>query len=106
MTDFSDLTFEDNADQRGPVMIVLNCSDSMTAIQDGMAQSPLQELNAALDVLIAEIDRDKLSRRRADISFLPYGTEPAAPHLSLLWTHGRSLFLNSTGWGSLTRRRP
>lgn len=79
MTDFSDLTFEDNADQRGPVMIVLDCSDSMTAIQDGMAQSPLQELNAALDVLIAEIDRDKLSRRRADISFLPYGTEPAAP---------------------------
>ena len=79
MTDFSDLTFEDNADQRGPVMIVLDCSDSMTQVQEGRTQSPLQELNAALDILIADVSSDKLSRRRADISFLPYGTEPAEP---------------------------
>lgn len=80
MSDFSDVVFEEGGnDQRCAVVVVLDCSDSMTQTLPGETQSPMQELNAALDVLVSEIHRDKLARRRAEFSFIPYGTEVSEP---------------------------
>lgn len=79
MSNFSDIEFEENADPRAPTCIVLDCSDSMDQKFAGEARSPLEELNGALDVLVSEIHNDMLSRRRVELSFLPYGTHIAEP---------------------------
>ena len=79
MSDFGDIEFEENADPRAPTCIVLDCSDSMSQKFPGEARSPLEALNGALDVLVSEIHNDMLSRRRVELSFLPYGTQIADP---------------------------
>lgn len=79
MNDFSDIEFEENADPRAPTVLVLDCSDSMDQLFEGETRTPLQALNGALDVLVSEIHNDMLSRRRVELSFLPYGTQVAEP---------------------------
>lgn len=79
MSDFSDIEFAENADPRAPTCMVLDCSDSMDQKFPGEARSPLESLNGALDVLVSEIHNDMLSRRRVELSFLPYGTQVAEP---------------------------
>lgn len=76
--DFSDIEFAENPDPRCPIMFVLDCSDSMT--QDfGDGKTPLQELDGGLDILVSEVRKDDLSKRRAEFSFLPYGREIGEP---------------------------
>lgn len=79
MNDFGDIEFVENADPRAPTCIVLDCSDSMSQKFEGEVRSPLEALNGALDTLVAEIHNDMLSRRRVELSFIPYGTQVAEP---------------------------
>lgn len=78
MNDFSDISFEENSSARAPFVFVLDCSNSMTQKFDDEPQTPLESLNAGLDVLVSEIYKDKLARARADLCFVPYGSEVMA----------------------------
>lgn len=71
--------FANNPDPRSPVVVVLDCSDSMTQVRSGEERSPLEALNGALDVLITDLRKDPLARRRSEISIIPYGSEVAEP---------------------------
>lgn len=76
--DFFDLEFAENADPRCAVSVVLDVSDSMTQeMPDGKV--PIDELNSALDILVSELNKDPLAKRRAEISFVTYGTEVSEP---------------------------
>lgn len=76
--DFFDLEFAENADPRCAISIVLDTSSSM-AQPDANGKVPLDELNEALDVLVSELNKDPLAKRRAEISFVTYGTEVSEP---------------------------
>lgn len=73
------IEFANNPDPRSPVVVVLDCSDSMTQVREGETRSPLEALNGALDTLVAELRRDPLAKRRSEIAFVAYGTQVAAP---------------------------
>ncbi len=77
--DYTDIALGENADPRCPVCVVLDCSDSMGDTAPGEPRSPLEALNGALDVLVSEVHKDALSRRRIALSFLPYGTDVMRP---------------------------
>ena len=78
MPSSSEIEFADNPDPRCPVVVVLDCSDSMS--QDvGGGRTPLEELSGALDILVSEVYHDPLSRRRIELSFVPYGTQVSEP---------------------------
>lgn len=82
LVDFNnDYELADNPDPRCAVVLVLDASSSMTEIRDGQTQTPLDALNAGLDVLVSELNKDKLAKRRVEISIVTYGTEvtPATP---------------------------
>lgn len=79
MTNFEGIEFEENPDPRAPLLLVLDCSASMETLTGETGKTALQELNDGLDVLITEVQTDPLAQRRAEISFLPYGTEPTQP---------------------------
>lgn len=73
-----DLEFSDNSDPRVATTVVLDTSDSMSQpMSDGRV--PIDELNSALDILVSELNKDSLAKRRAEISFIPYGTEVSEP---------------------------
>lgn len=73
------IEFADNPDPRSPVVVVLDCSDSMTQVRDGESRSPLDALNGALDILVAELKKDPLAKRRSEVAFVAYGSEVAQP---------------------------
>lgn len=76
--DFSDIEFAENSDPRIPVVLCLDTSDSMSMpMADG--RIPLDELNGGLDVLISELYKDPLAKRRAEISVVSYGTKVNEP---------------------------
>lgn len=75
---FEELEFS-NSDPRCPVAIVLDCSSSMEQVRDGESQTPLQALDAGLDVLVGELHKDPLAKRRVEVSFVAYGQEVAPP---------------------------
>lgn len=77
--DFSDISFEDNPDPRAAVQFVLDCSDSMSEKFGDEERTPLEALNGGLDTLVAEINKDPLSRRRIELSFIAYGTQIGDP---------------------------
>lgn len=71
--------FVDNPDPRSPVSIVLDCSDSMTQPRPGERRSPMEALNSGLEMLVTGLHSDPLARRRAEISFVTFGTEVSEP---------------------------
>lgn len=75
--DFESIEFAENPDPRVPVAIVLDCSDSMQIVRDGETRSPLEALNASLDTLVYELNKDPLAKRRVEITFVPYGSTVA-----------------------------
>lgn len=76
--DFNDIEFAENSDPRVPVILVLDTSDSMSVPgEDGRV--PLDELNGGLDVLISELYKDPLAKRRAEVSVVSYGTKVQDP---------------------------
>ena len=79
LEDFGDLEFAENAAQRSPFVLVLDCSDSMTEVRPGQDRSPLEALNGGLDRLVTALHADPLARKRAEVSFVAYGTEVADP---------------------------
>ena len=85
--DFSDIAgaidLAENPDPRAPVVLVLDASSSMAQTIPGETQTALDALNAGLDVLISELRRDPLARRRVELSVVSFGTEvtPATPFL-------------------------
>lgn len=76
---FDNLDLAENADPRVPVVLVLDASDSMEDVRPGEQRSPLEALNGGLDKLVSSLRSDPLARRRAEVSFVVYGTEPAEP---------------------------
>lgn len=76
---FDDIEFAENADPRCAISFVMDCSDSMTQVFESEHRSALDALNGGLDTLVAEIHKDPLSRRRVELSFVPYGTQVADP---------------------------
>ena len=83
--DFSDFSgaidLAENPDPRAPVILVLDASSSMSQALPGESETALNALNAGLDVLISELRRDPLARRRVELSVVSFGTEvtPATP---------------------------
>lgn len=76
--DFFDIEFAENADPRVAISVVLDTSSSM-AQPDADGKVPIDELNSALDILVTELNKDPLAKRRAEISFVTYGTEVSEP---------------------------
>lgn len=65
----------ENPDPRCPVVLVLDASSSMAQALPGESETPLQALNAGLDVLVSELRRDPLARRRVELSVVSFGTQ-------------------------------
>jgi uncharacterized protein YegL len=81
MATFEEFEFADNPDPRCPVALVLDCSSSMgEPLADG-EPAPIVALNDGLDVLVRELHRDPLARRRVELSVITFGTAvtPATP---------------------------
>lgn len=74
MSNLDDLTFANNSDPRCPVVLILDCSSSMVETRAGETQNPLSALDAGLDVLISELHKDPLAKRRVELSFVTFGT--------------------------------
>lgn len=72
---FGNLEFADNSDPRCPVVLVLDCSDSMVEPRPGEDRTPLEALNGGLDTLVRELNRDPLAKRRVEVSVVAFGTE-------------------------------
>jgi von willebrand factor type A len=73
------IEFAENTEDRIPVVVVLDTSESMEAKRAGESRSPMEALDGALDKLVAAIKQDPLARKRADVSFLTYGSEVHEP---------------------------
>ena len=76
---FGDLEFADNADPRIPIVLVLDCSDSMMEKREGETRSPFEALNGGLDTLWAALHGDDLAKRRAEVSFITFGSDVSEP---------------------------
>ena len=79
MEDRLPIEFAENTEDRIPVVLMLDTSDSMLTVRKGQDESPMAALKGALDVIQSGISSDPLARKRADISFLVYGTEVHEP---------------------------
>lgn len=79
--DFDDIELSSNPDPRCPVVLVLDCSDSMTQQMPGENETAMEALNGGLDVLVSELNRDPLAKRRVELSVVTFGTHvnPATP---------------------------
>lgn len=77
--DFFDLEFANNSDPRCPVILILDTSDSMGQKIPGEEKTALEELNSGLDILVSELNKDPLARRRVEVSIITYGTEVSDP---------------------------
>lgn len=76
---FGDLEFAENADPRIPVVLVLDCSDSMMEKRPGEDRSPFEALNGGLDTLWSALHSDPLAKRRAEVSFVTFGSDVSEP---------------------------
>lgn len=76
---FDEIEFSDNPDPRLPVLLVLDSSDSMTQKFPDEERSPMEALNAGLDVLISQLYKDPLAKRRAEVSVISYGSKVNDP---------------------------
>ncbi len=74
-SDFSDIDLATNPDPRCPVILILDASSSMAQSFEGESDTPLNALNAGLDVLISELRKDPLARRRVELSVVSFGTD-------------------------------
>lgn len=78
---FSDMSgaieLYDNPDPRCATVIILDASSSMDTTLPGQSETSLSALNSGLDVLVTELNKDPLAKRRAEISFVVYGTDVA-----------------------------
>lgn len=72
--DFFNIEFAENSDPRLPIVLITDVSDSMS-IKRGNGKRPIDELNGGLDVLVTELNKDPLAKRRAEVSVVAYGTE-------------------------------
>lgn len=72
--DFEDVSFAENQDPRCPVVLVLDCSSSMIESRPGQQMSPMQALDAGLDVLVSELHKDPLAKRRVEVSVVAFGS--------------------------------
>lgn len=79
MENFGDLEFAQNSDPRIPIAIILDCSDSMMQVRPGQDRSPFEALNGGLDTLWNELHKDPLAKRRAEVSFITYGSAVSEP---------------------------
>lgn len=83
--DFSDFSgvidLAENPDPRCAVVLVLDTSSSMAETLPGESESSLAALNSGLDVLVTELNKDPLAKRRVEISIVSFGSEvtPATP---------------------------
>lgn len=71
--------FAENAEDRIPVIVGVDTSDSMLEKRAGEGRSPMEALDGALDKLVSAIRMDPLARKRVDLSFLTYGSEVHEP---------------------------
>lgn len=76
MPGLDDFEFANNPDPRCPVVLVLDCSGSMGE-RSRPGPTPMEALNAGLDVLISALHKDELARRRVEVSVVAFGTEVA-----------------------------
>lgn len=78
---FEDISLADNPDPRCPLVLVLDCSSSMIEKRPGEEVTPLDGLNSGLDVLVTELNKDPLAKRRVEVSVVTYGSAvtPATP---------------------------
>jgi len=79
LMNFDDFSLADNPDPRCPVILLLDASSSMVERRPGEDHSPLDALNSGLDVLISELHKDPLTKKRVELSVIPYGTHVAEP---------------------------
>lgn len=76
---FGDLEFAQNSDPRIPIVLLLDCSDSMMEKREGEERSPFEALNGGLDTLWAALHNDPLAKRRAEVSFVTFGSDVSEP---------------------------
>lgn len=87
--DFSDIAgaidLAENPDPRAPLLLILDASSSMNEVLPGQTETALQALNSGLDVLISELNKDPLAKRRVEISVVTFGSEvtPATPFATI-----------------------
>ena len=74
-SNFDEFEFSDNPDPRCPVVLILDVSSSMAEPMPGQDKTPLQALNDGLDVLVSELNKDPLAKRRVELSIVTYGTD-------------------------------
>lgn len=79
MENFGDLEFAQNSDPRIPIVVVLDCSDSMMEKRPGQDRSPFEALNGGLDTLWSSLHNDPLAKRRAEVSFVTFGSDVSEP---------------------------
>lgn len=74
MSNLDDLEFAGNSDPRCPVVLILDCSSSMLEKRPGDTENPMTALDSGLDVLISELNKDPLAKRRVELSFVTFGS--------------------------------
>lgn len=65
--DLQDLEFADNPEPRCPVLIIADCSGSMSG-------EPMNAMNRGVDALYQAIIDDEIARNRVEIALLSFGT--------------------------------
>lgn len=76
---FSTLEFAENREPRIPIVLVLDCSDSMMEKREGELRTPFEALNGGLDTLWSALHGDDLAKRRAEVSFITFGSDVSKP---------------------------
>ena len=76
---YADLQFAQNGEPRVPIVLILDCSDSMMEKREGEERSPFEALNGGLDTLWAALHGDHLAKRRAEVSFITFGSDVSEP---------------------------
>lgn len=74
LTNFEEIEFAENPDDRLALAIIIDESHSMKVERPGLGV-PIDELNNALDDLVTELHNDPLARRRCEVSFITYSTD-------------------------------
>lgn len=79
MSDFSgfsgSIDLAENPDPRCSVVLVLDASSSMDQVLEGQTETSLAALNSGLDVLVSELNKDPLAKRRVELSVVSFGSE-------------------------------
>lgn len=75
MINFEEIEFGDNPDPRSPLVLLLDASSSMVEPRPGESRTPMEALNSGLDILVTELHKDPLAKRRVEVSVVTFGTE-------------------------------